>query len=360
MAGFPALRDDLAELVGYHSPQVDVPVRLNTNESPYAPPESFLSDLESGLRAIDFHRYPDRGATGLREATAASLRQPVDRVFCANGSNEVLQSLLLAYGGAGRRAALFRPTYLLHEHIARITGTEIVAGGRGADFALDPGEAQRVLAGARPEITFLCSPNNPTGVVEARATVEAVIEAAPGLVVIDEAYGEFAAWSALELIDDDLPLVVVRTFSKVWSLAALRLGACVASPRVVRDLEVVALPYHLSAVTQVAGGLALAYEDEMRERVGAIVAERARIEAAFQQISGVRFWPSGANFILFRPGDAGRAVWQGLLDAGVLVRDCSSWEGLEGCLRVSIGAPEENDAFLSALAATMQTEVVSP
>ncbi|MBI2168726.1 MAG: histidinol-phosphate transaminase [Actinobacteria bacterium] len=365
MGEFPRLRDDLTELTGYHSPQVDVPVRLNTNESPYAPPEAFLRDLESGLRGIDFNRYPDRAASELHEATASFLGHPVERVFCANGSNEVLQCLLLAYGGAGRRATVFRPTYLLHEHIARITGTEVVAGGRKADFTVDPDEARRVLAEASPEITFLCSPNNPTGVVDPRETVDAVLAAAPGLVVIDEAYGEFASWSALELVADDRPLVVVRTFSKVWSLAALRLGCAVGPPRVIDDLAAVTLPYHLSAPTQLAGRLALGHVDEMRRRVDTLVAERERVQAALEGMAGVEVWPSGANFLLFRPAAAGAqrpgpgpgagiGVWKALLDNGVLVRDCSSWDGLDGCLRVSIGTPEENDLFLTALEAATQ------
>lgn len=353
MTPFPERRADLTGLEGYHSPQVDVAVRLNTNESPYPPPEAFLDDLQAGVRGIDFNRYPDRSARELREAAAGFLGQPVERVFCANGSNEVLQSLLLVYGGADKRAALFRPTYLLHEHIARTTGTEVVAGERRADFTLDPDGARRMLAEASPHVTFLCSPNNPTGVVEPRETVEAVLDAAPGLVVVDEAYGEFSPWSALDLVADDRPLVVVRTFSKVWSLAALRLGCCVAPREVVGALETVALPYHLSAVTQLAGRLALGYADEMRGRVEAIVRERERVQTALQGMDGVTVWRSGANFLLFRPpvdGKDGEQVWRGLLDAGVLVRDCSSWPGgLEGCLRVSVGTPEEDDAFLAAL-----------
>ncbi len=346
---FPRLRDDLVELTGYHSPQVDVPVRLNTNESPYPPPREFREALAEAVRDMSLHRYPDRSAAGLREATAGFLGQPTERVFCANGSNEVLQTLLLAYGGAGRRAAVFRPSYLLHEHIARITGTEVVGGERRDDFTVDPSHARRVLDEARPEITFLCSPNNPTGVVEARETLEAVVDAAPGLVVVDEAYGEFAGWSALELVGDDVPLVVVRTFSKVWSLAAVRLGCCVASPRVVEELGTVTLPYHLSSFTQRAGILALDFRDEMRRRVDDVVAERERLVAGLERLEGVTVYPSGANFVLFRPRPEGAVVWQGLLDRGVLVRDCSSWRGLEGCLRVTVGTPEENDRFLTGL-----------
>ena len=346
---FPEPRADLTGLEGYHSAQVTVPVRLNTNESAYAPPEAFVAALADAVRSTPFHRYPDRGASELRAATARFHGQPPERVFCANGSNEVLQTLLLAYGGPGRRAALFRPTYLLHDHIARITGTEVVAGERRADFTLDLDEVRSVLTATNPHITFLCTPNNPTGVVEAREVVEVVIDAAPGLVIIDEAYGEFAPWSALEFVSDDRPVVVVRTFSKVWSLAGLRLGCCIAPPRVVADLEKVALPYHLSALTQAAGRLALDFADEMRVRVDAIVRERERVHTALAGTDGVTVWPSGANFLLFRTERDAKQVWQGLVDGGVLVRDASSWPGLAGCLRVTIGTPEENDAFLVAL-----------
>lgn len=348
-------RADLSGLEGYHSPQVDVAVRLNTNESPYPPPAEYVEALATAVRGIPFHRYPDRGAQELRSVTAKSLGQPAERVFCANGSNEVLQTLLLAYGGPGRRAALFRPTYLLHEHIARITGTEVVGGARRDDFSLNVDEARELLGSARPHITFLCTPNNPTGVVDDRAAVEAVIEAAPGLVIIDEAYGEFAPWTALDLVRDDLPLVVVRTFSKVWSLAGLRLGCCVAPPSIVADLERVALPYHLSSLTQVAGRLALDYADDMRSRVDAIVNERERMYTALTAMTGVTVWPSGANFLLMRTDRDAKQVWHGLVEAGVLVRDASSWRGLEGCLRVSVGTPEENDAFLASLAAVLNS-----
>jgi histidinol-phosphate aminotransferase len=199
-------------------------------------------------------------------------------------------------------------------------------------------------------VVFLCSPNNPTGTVEERNTVEAVLDAAPGLVVVDEAYGEFARWSALELVADDVPLVVVRTYSKVWSLAALRLGFCVAPPWVVEELEKVVLPYHLDAATQLAGTLALQYESEMEARVGRLVEERERLFVALDEQPGVTVFPSGANFLLFRVDGDGHAVWQALVDRGVLVRDFSRWPNVEDCLRVTIGTPAENDAFLTALA----------
>jgi histidinol-phosphate aminotransferase len=301
------------------------------------------------LRSIDYHRYPDRGALELRAAIGDAHGVDAAHVFAANGSNEVLQSLCLAYGGAGRAVAVFEPTYALHSHIARITGTGVVVGGRDDAFRLDRHEAERVLGEASPAITFLCSPNNPTGLLEPDAVVEGVMAIAPGLVVVDEAYGQFAPRSHIGAVADGRPLVVTRTFSKTWSLAALRLGYCIAPADVVRTLEQVALPYHLDAAKQVAGRLALRFVDEMEARVAALVEERGRLVAALAGLA-VDVWPSSANFILFRPRPVdAQAVWQGLVERSVLVRNCASWPGLEGCLRVTVGAPEENDAFLNAL-----------
>jgi histidinol-phosphate aminotransferase len=349
----PTVRPDLVALSGYHSPQVDVAVRLNTNESPLPPPEAWLRAFRDGLGGIDFNRYPDREATALRAALADSHGVDPSRVFCANGSNEVLQCLLLAYGGPGRSAALFEPTYTMHAQIARTTGTAVVAGHRTDDFLLDLDEVRRVVDGAAPAITFLCSPNNPTGRAEPRPVLEAVLDLAPGLVVVDEAYGQFAPSSALDLVREGTGVadrtVVVRTFSKTWSMAAARLGYLVGPPEVVAACELVALPYHLDAVKQLAGLLALRFTDEMEARVALLTEERGRIQAALAGLP-VDQWPSDANFVLFRPvGRPAREVWQGLLDRSVLVRDCSAWPGLTGCLRVTVGTPDENSRFLAAL-----------
>ena len=349
MSGRLTPRDDLGELEGYHSPQLDVPVRLNTNESPYAPPQDFVDAWLDALRETPLNRYPDRDARKLRAALADQLGQPVDRLFCANGSNEVLQTLLLTFGGAGRTAAVFEPTYALHSHIARITGTAVVVGERTADFTVDSAAARALLAEHRPALVFLCSPNNPTGTVEPADTVEALLDATDGLVVVDEAYGEFADRSAIRLVADEGPLVVARTYSKVWSMAALRLGFCVAPPWVVEELEKVVLPYHLAAPTQLAGVLALRYGGEMDERVTLLVRERERLQAELEKVDGVTAFPSGANFVLLRVHGDGHALWQRLVDRGVLVRDFSSWPRLAGSLRVTVGTPEENDAFLAAL-----------
>ena len=275
-----------------------------------------------------------------------------EQIFVANGSNEVLQTVMLTYGGPGRTAAVWEPTYALHSHISRIAGTAVAEGERADDLSIDMDEVRRVIRGSRPAVSFLCSPNNPTGIVDDEQVVRATlaeVDAVDGLLVVDEAYGQFAPWSAVGLIDDNTPLVVTRTFSKTWSMAAARLGYLVGPAGIVAELEKVVLPYHLDALKQIAGCLALDHLDDMNERVARLVAERNRLAAALGELP-VEVWPSGANFILFRPVEKdGAAVWQGLVDRSVLVRNFSSMPRLGGCLRVTVGTPAEDDAFLSAL-----------
>ncbi len=277
---------------------------------------------------------------------------PAEQVFAANGSNEVLQTLLLAFAGPGRRVVTFEPTYQLHGHIARLTGAEVVEGERRDDFTVDLDEAGELLARAAADRDVPLLAQQPDRPGRARGDGrDEVLAEVPGLLVVDEAYGQFAPWSALDLVDEERPLVVTRTFSKTWSMAAARLGYLVGPAWLVAELEKVALPYHLDAAKQVAGRLALRFvggDGDAGEagggRAGADrgpAARRCRCET----------WPSGANFVLFRPtGRDGRDVWQALLDRDVLIRDCSSWPRLSGCLRVTVGTPAENDAFLAALA----------
>ena len=350
----PAVRDDLRFLEGYHSPQVHVEVRLNTNESPEPPPAAWSEALAAALGEVAWHRYPDRAATALREAVGGLHGVGPEQVFAANGSNEVLQTLLLAYAGPGRSVATFEPTYHLHGHIARLTGATVIEGERREDFSLDLAEVERVLA-LGPSVVFLCSPNNPTGMVEPRAVVEHVLATMPdgALLVVDEAYGQFSDWTALDLVHPDRNLVVSRTFSKTWSMAAARLGYLVGPPWLVAELDTVVLPYHLDTAKQIAGRLAVGFVADMEARVQAVVHERERLVGALRQL-GVQVWPSGANFVLFRPSVDAHRVWDGLVARSVLVRNCASWPRLAGCLRVTVGAPQENDAFLVALAATLE------
>ncbi len=360
----PTPRESVALMEGYHSPQLDVAVRLNTNEAPEPPPVAFVEQLRAALSDIRWHRYPDRSATALR-SRIAEVEQPLveagidaSNVFVANGSNEVLQTVCLTYGGPGRVALSNEPTYALHQHIARISGTGSVEVDRLENFELDLDALLAAIASERPSIVFLCSPNNPTGLVEDQATVETVlaaVEAVDALLVVDEAYGQFAPWSALSLVDEQRSIVVTRTFSKTWSAAGLRLGYLIGPSWVVAELEKVVLPYHLDSMKQIAGTLALDHLSEMKLRVASLVEERGRVQNALAEMP-VDLWPSGANFILFRPRERdGDAVWAELVERSVLVRNCSSWPRLEGCLRVTLGTGDEDDAFLKSLAEVLSS-----
>ena len=351
----PAVRDDLRLLEGYHSPQIEVEVRLNTNEAPFPPPAEFTEALASELRSVEWHRYPDRTASALRADLAKLHGTEPERIFVANGSNEVLQTVCLTYGGAGRSVATFEPTYAMYGQIARSTQSSVVEGERHADGSVSVYEMERIVERYQPSIVFLCSPNNPTGTPERLDVLERALEIAPGLVVVDEAYGQFAGWSAIDLCDDaggPDNLVVTRTYSKTWAMAGARLGYAVIPVGMAAEFDKVVLPYHVDTFKQIAGRVALRFTDQMEHRVAAIVSERERISAELAQMR-IDVWPSQSNFILFRTSPAGHSgddVWQALVDRSVLVRNCSAWPRLADCLRVTVGTPAENDRFLQALA----------
>ena len=338
---------------GYHSAQVDVPVRLNTNESPFPPPAAWLEAVTDIARSIQWNRYPDRAVKELRETIARRHNVDPANIFVANGSNEVIQTILLAYGGAGRCVATFEPTYQMYTQIARVTGAEVVQGERRADLTLDAIEIERVLTRHKPSVSFLCNPNNPTGIIEPRENLETMLAHTTGVVVVDEAYAEFSEWSAIDMVTEDKPLAVTRTFSKTLSMAALRVGYVVAPKQMISDLEIAVLPYHLDSFKQAATIAALNFVSEMEQRVDSIKSERSRIFAAISEME-CDVWPSGSNFILFRPRSTAAAVaWQRMVDSGVLVRDFSTTPRLTGCLRVTVGTPDENSAFLDALTAAL-------
>ena len=346
-------RDEIREMVGYHSPQVDVPVRLNTNESPFPPPQQWVDSLREIAQSVAWNRYPDRSAYELRSVIAQRHSVSPENVFVANGSNEVLQTILLTYGGHGRRVATFEPTYQMYGQIARVTGADVVSGERHSDFTVHELEIERVMTSATPAVTFLCNPNNPTGLVEPKENLDVLLRHATGIVVVDEAYGEFADWSAVDMVDESRALIVTRTFSKTLSLAALRVGYAIGPRWMIDKLNIAVLPYHLDSFKQAATIAALSYTKEMEDRVSVIKSERSRIEKALSDL-GMTVWPSGANFVLFRAvGEGAQTLWSQLLDHGVLVRDCSSWPRLEGCLRVTVGTEPENTQFLSAVRAIM-------
>jgi histidinol-phosphate aminotransferase len=343
------LRDDLRGLSPYGAPQIDVPIRLNTNENPYPPPPALVADVAASVAAAaaGLNRYPDREAEELRAALASYLGHGLStaQVWAANGSNEILQQLLMAFGGAGRRALGFVPSYSMHRLISLATGTEWVDGPRRDDFGVDPDRAVAVVAEQRPDVVFLCSPNNPTGAALPRDVLTAVIEAAPGIVVVDEAYAEFSSSpTALPLLASHPRLVVTRTMSKAFGFAGGRLGYLAADPALVDALRLVRLPYHLSALTQAAAVAAIRHADATLAQVAVLRADRDRMTVSLRG-RGFEVVDSDANFLLFGRFHDSAATWQGLLDHGVLVRDV----GLAGWLRVSVGTTSECDAFMDAL-----------
>jgi histidinol-phosphate aminotransferase len=346
------LREELRGVEPYGAPQLDVPVALNVNENPYGPSDAVVADVAASVAAVTgtLNRYPDREFTELRTALAAYLGHGVhpSQVWAANGSNEVMLQLLQAFGGPGRVAVSFAPTYSMYPEYARDAMTGWVVGHRESDFSLDVAHAVAVIEEHRPSVVLLPSPNNPTGTALPLDTVAAVCRAAgDGVVVIDEAYGEFrraGTPSALELLPSTPNLVVSRTMSKAFALAGARLGYLAASPEICDALRVVRLPYHLSAVTQAVALVALRHRDELLARVDDLRVERDAT-VAWLRDQGLEVADSDANFALFGRFADRHAVWQALLDRGVLIRET----GPEGWLRVSIGTPQEMTAFKGAL-----------
>ncbi|MEQ4716249.1 histidinol-phosphate transaminase [Nonomuraea sp. B19D2] len=345
------IRDDLRGKSPYGAPQIDVPVRLNTNENPYPPSPELVADLAEAVRASagDLNRYPDRDATALRADLAAYLGHGLttEQVWAANGSNEVLQQILQAFGGHGRTAIGFEPSYSMHPIITSGTNTEWIAANREDDFSIDPGKATAAIEEHQPDIVFLASPNNPTGTAQPLETIKAVLAAAKGMVVVDEAYAEFAREgtpSALTLLPEHPRLIVTRTMSKAFAMAGTRLGYLAAHPAVVEALLLVRLPYHLSTLTQAAARVALRHRAELLGTVDALRRERDDT-VAWLRAKGLAVADSDANFVLFGRFPDRRKVWEGLLAGGVLIREV----GPPQWLRVSIGTGEEMAAFRAAL-----------
>lgn len=360
MSGLP-VRDDLVGKQPYGAPQLPEAINLNVNENPYPPSPGLVADIAAAVAAAaaTLNRYPDREAVGLRTDLAAYLTRStgvaldVDQVWAANGSNEVLQQVCQAFGGPGRVALGFEPSYSMHPLLASGTSTGWAAVPRAADFTLSLDTAVAAVREHRPAITFVTTPNNPTGTVTALDVVAAVCEESAGVVVVDEAYAEFGSSpSAVTLLADHPRLLVSRTMSKAFAGAGLRLGYLAASAAVVDALRLVRLPYHLSALTQAAARAALAHTDELLGSVDAVKQQRDRMVTGVQEL-GLSAVPTEANFLLFGPFASPAATWQALLDKGVLVRDVSTGPGLAGWLRVNAGTQEETSAFLDALAAVV-------
>lgn len=356
MTWTPPLREELRGIEPYGAPQLDVPVQLNVNENPYGPSPALVADLGAAVTraAGRLNRYPDREFTRLRSGLADYLTREsgsdvsADQVWAANGSNEVMLQLLQAFGGPGRTAVSFAPTYSMYPEYARDTNTRWVAGRRHEDFSFDLAHALDLIAREQPNVVILPSPNNPTGTALPPEVIDELADAlSEGILVVDEAYAEFrrdGVPSALTRLAAHPNLVVTRTMSKAFALAGARLGYLAADPRICDAIRVVRLPYHLSAVTQAVAVTALAHADDLLAKVGDLRTERDNLVTWLRQ-TGYDVAESDANFVLFGQFSDRHAIWQGLLDHGVLIRET----GPDGWLRVSVGTPDEMDAFRQAL-----------
>ncbi|MFD5226899.1 histidinol-phosphate transaminase [Microbacterium sp. NPDC058342] len=346
------LRDDLRGLTPYGAPQAPLPVALNVNENTHPVPDAVIGDIldDVALALSDVNRYPDREFTVLREAFAEYLGHGLtaDWIWAGNGSNEVLQHILQAFAGPGRTVFGFAPTYSMYPLLAQGTGATWLTGTREDDYRISAGSAAAQVRAADPDVVLLCSPNNPTGTPLGLDVVDAVYEAARGIVIVDEAYHEFApkeAPSALSLLTGRPRLAVSRTMSKAFAFAGARVGYLAADPAFIDALRLVRLPYHLSALTQAAATAALRNSSTMLRMVDEISEQRDRISATLEALGYIPH-PSWSNFVLFGGVDDPRAVWQALYDRGVLIRDI----GIPGHLRVTAGTEAETTAFLEALA----------
>ncbi|MBB2771841.1 MULTISPECIES: histidinol-phosphate transaminase [Mycolicibacterium] len=359
------LRDDLRGKSPYGAPQLQVPVRLNTNENPHPPSQALVDDVTRsvGEAAAELHRYPDRDAVALRSDLAdylnlrTGVELSVENLWAANGSNEVLQQLLQAFGGPGRSAIGFVPSYSMHPIIADATRTEWLQALRADDFGLDVDTAVREIAARRPDLVFVTSPNNPSGQSVPLEDLRRLLDAMEtGILILDEAYGEFSSQPSGVALIDQYPtkLVVSRTMSKAFAFAGGRLGYLVAAPAVIEAMLLVRLPYHLSSLTQAAARAALRHADDTLASVATLIAERDRVANGLSQL-GFRVVPSDANFILFGEFADAPATWRRYLDQGVLIRDV----GIPGYLRTTIGLAEENDALLTASARLVETELAA-
>ena len=348
------LSDRLRPLSPYGAPQLPAAAVLNTNENPFALSQELSRAIANRIESVasNLNRYPDRDAVKLREGLATFINSLSDtnltanNIWAANGSNEIIQSLFLAFGDRG--AIGFTPSYSMHPLIARVTNTHWIDGQRRADFSLDIELAKRDIASHQPSLTFITTPNNPTGSSVTIGEIEELAKVVPGLLVVDEAYAEFSdEASAVTLIEKYPRVVVIRTMSKAFSFAGVRLGYLVANPSVIDALFLVRLPYHLSAITQAAAEVALEYRDELLGNVVTLIANREQVKASLEAM-GLSVISSKANFLLFSGFDIPAPdLWKSLLDAGVLIRDV----GLSGYLRVTIGSEAENNLFINALKA---------
>jgi histidinol-phosphate aminotransferase len=340
-------RADIAALRAYDPEHHRVRVNLSANENPYDLPAELKAAILQ-VEQVPFNRYPDPGALELRRAIGSNYGLGIDGIAVGNGGDELILALLLAYGGAGRTVVSFEPTFVMYRILSTVTGTACVAIERGPDFGLPGGAADSVKAAAG-DIVFICSPNNPTGNTVSNEALVAMLTDFSGLVVVDEAYQEFAGESAVSLLNDFPNLAVLRTFSKAFSLAGLRVGYLLADPEIIANILKAKLPYNVNALSQAAAAALMRRAGALGGVIEEIRGERDRVFEAIDKMPGLTAYPSEANFIFVRVAGDGPALWRDLLSEGILVRNLGQTEGLENCLRVTVGRPDENDVLIETL-----------
>jgi histidinol-phosphate aminotransferase len=346
-------RDEVKPLSAYDVPQMRAEVELDSNESPWNLTPGIRAEIEEALKSLEYNRYPDISATPLRDSIAAVYELGPENILVGNGSNEVIMDILLTFGGPGRLALIFEPTYSMHAGILNITGTNYLDCPLDEDFMIDADEAVAYIGREKPDLVFVCSPNNPTGNSQKPEVIDRILEAAECPVVVDEAYGEFLMESVMGLLPKFENLIIVRTFSKAFQLAALRVGYMIANNGIVNLVNRVRLPYNMNAFSQTAAEIVIKNRNDLEGQLQSIRRERERLFEGLKQIDGVEPFPSDANFILFKTRKEASHVYNDLLNKGVLIRDFSQNKGLERCLRVTVGTAEQNGVFLKRLKEAM-------
>lgn len=346
-------RPELESLTPYRtSPVSGGRILLHANENPYPLPPEITAEILEATAGLDLNRYPDPEPHELITELATYAGVDPSWIWIGDGANEVLLQACLAYGGPGRTALLFEPTYVMHHRQARMAGTDVVTVRRRGDFSIDVGGALEAIADLKPDVVFVCSPNNPTGTITPLDDIRTIADASPGLVLVDEAYFEFAGATLVPYLAQHPNVVAVRTLSKAFRLAGVRFGYGIASPETLEEMRRVRMPYGQSSFTQAAATIVLRQREKVLETVSTIVAERERLSDRLRDLPGVEVFASGANFVFFRHPRSSR-ILAGLGERGIVIRDFTHLEGCENCLRVTAGLPEENDEFLAATASLL-------
>jgi histidinol-phosphate aminotransferase len=349
-------RVNIKSIRPYQVPKIKIKVKLSSNENPYPLPSEIVKEFLMEAEKLALNRYPDPEVYELRSEISSSFGFSSENILLGNGSNELIMALFLAYGGPDRNYLHLPPTYGIYKLVAQITDTKISELYRSAkDFGLTP-ILEEILA-SQTNLLFICNPNNPTGNLISISLIEKIVRETDSLIVVDEAYGEFGQKSAISLVREYPNIVVLKTFSKAFSLAGLRIGFLIASSPIIKALEKVKLPYNVNALSQCMARLVWRNQVKLKSSIKLIVKERERLYKALKELNRLRVYPSAANFILFKVKGKGQIVWEKLVKRGILIRNFSSTSALQDCLRVTIGTPEENNFFLANLREILKEEI---